>query len=94
MSVLVIGGDKIEPIKSVLYNLGATDIKHWDTRRHGATHKSLPIRVDCVVMLTNFLKHNTMLHFKKEAKKRDIPIVCAKRSESSVYSKYLEVMGK
>ena len=94
MSILVIGGDRIEPIKSVLYDLGATDIKHWDARRQSDNHKSLPMNLDCIVMLTNFLKHNAMLHFKKQAKKRNIPLVCAKRSESSVYSKYIQIMGE
>ncbi len=92
MSILIIGGDRIEPIKAVLYELGATKIKHWDARRQSNDHKNLPMKTDCVVMLTNFLRHNTMIHFKKEAKKRSIPLVCAKRSESSVYSEYTKIM--
>ena len=89
MSVLVLGGDSIVPIKEVLRNLGVVDIKHWDARNKSSINRrSLPKNLDCLVMLTSFLNHNTMRKFKKEAKKRDIPFICAKRNESSVYNEF------
>ena len=89
MSVLVLGGDNIIPIKAVLSSLGAIDIKHWNARNKSSINrKSLPKNLDCLVMLTNFLNHNTMYKFKKEAKKRDIPFICANRNESSVFNEF------
>ena len=82
MSVLVIGGDEITPIKAVLKNLGCESITHWDGRRESINHKDLPQNIGCLVMLTNFLNHNTMRKFRTEAKKKDIPVICAKRSVS------------
>jgi hypothetical protein len=93
MSILVIGGDKIEAISGVLYDLGATNITHWVGRKNSLTHKSIPKDVECLVMLTSFLKHNAMTFFKKEAKKRDIPVVFAKRSVSCVYNEYTKIMN-
>lgn len=89
MSVLVLGGDNIAPIKAVLSNLGVGNIKHWDARNKSSINrKNLPHNLDCLVMLTNFLNHNTMYKFKKEAKKRNIPFVCANRNENSVIEEF------
>ncbi len=94
MSVLVIGGDKISHISNVLKDLGASTINHWDARKKSsAPKKKVPLDTDCIVMLTSFLNHNTMLKYKNEAKKRNIPFVCAKRSVSCVYDEYIKVMG-
>ncbi len=34
MSVLIIGGDKIDTIKGILDELGKFSITHWDTRKN------------------------------------------------------------
>jgi len=78
MSVLVIGGDKITRLQSLLLSLGATKTHHWDSRRNSTSHKQLPQQTDMIIMLTDFLKHNSMDHFKRQAKKSDIPFICVK----------------
>lgn len=94
MEVLVVGADEIRPIKAVLHDLGAASITHWDARNENRVNrKSIPGDTGCVVMLTSFLNHNTMKKIKTEAKKRGIPLVCAKRSVSCVYSEYCKVFG-
>lgn len=93
MSVLIIGGDKISQISSMLQNLGVNKINHWDARKKSsAPKKKIPMDTDCIVMLTSFLNHNTMLKYKSEAKKKEIPFICAKRSVSCVYDEYVKVM--
>ena len=92
MSVLVIGADEITAIKSVLKSLGANEIEHWDARNENRINRRpLPANTDCIVMLTSFLNHNTMKKIKTEAKNRDIPLVCAKRSVSCVYCEYCKI---
>ncbi len=94
MSVLVIGADEITPIKAVLHDLGAQKITHWDARNENRVNKkNIPNDTRCVVMLTSFLNHNTMKKIKTQAKKRKIPLVCAKRSVSCVFSEYCKVFG-
>ena len=94
MSVLVVGADERTPIKAVLSDLGARKIEHWDARSENRVNrKSIPLDVDCVVMLTSFLNHNTMKKIKNETKKRNIPLVCAKRSVSCVFCEYCKVFG-
>lgn len=94
MSVLIIGGDKINSILTMLKTLGVTNIDHWDARKKSsAPKKKIPKKTDCIVMLTSFLNHNVMHKYKNEAKKQKIPFICTKRSTSCVYDEYIKVMG-
>jgi hypothetical protein len=94
MSILIIGGDKISHISEMLTKLGATNINHWDGRKKSsAPKKKVPMDTDCILMLTSFLNHNTMHKYKNEAKKKNIPFICAKRSVSCVYDEYVKIMG-
>ena len=62
MSILIIGGDQISQISSMLTQMGAKTINHWDARKKSsAPKKKVPQDTDCIVMLTSFLNHNTML---------------------------------
>lgn len=94
MSVLIIGGDKIVQISNALKILGVKKIKHWDARKKAsACRKNIPLDINCVVMLTSFLNHNAMKHFKVEAKKRNLPVVCSKQSVNCVYDEYKKIMN-
>ena len=94
MSVLVIGGDQISHINFMLESLGVKKITHWNGRKKSsAPKKKVPSDTDCIVMLTSYLNHNTMFKYKSEAKKKNIPFICTKRSVSCVYSEYIKVMG-
>ena len=85
MSVLVIGGDKINSISSVLQNFSFDKIVHWDARNPSVVRREIPSDTQLIVMLTNFLNHNAMNKFKNEAKRKAIQFICAKRSASSVF---------
>jgi len=94
VSVLVIGADDISQIKEMFLNLGVKNVSHWDARKKSsAPKKVLPQNLDCIVMITSFLNHNTMYKYKTQAKKRNIPFICSKRSTSCVYEEYIKVMG-
>ena len=56
MSILIIGGDQISQISSMLTQMGAKTINHWDARKKSsAPKKKVPQDTDCIVMLTSFL---------------------------------------
>lgn len=94
MSVLLIGGDKVSSIKNLLIDIGASKVIHWNARNKASVcKKSIPSDISCVVMLTSFLNHNAMKYFKSEAKKRSLPLVCAKSSSACVYQEYIKIMG-
>jgi hypothetical protein len=94
VSILIIGGDNVSKISNVLMTLGAKKIKHWDARKKSSTcRKVIPVDTNCVVMLTSFLNHNAMKHFKIEAKKRNLPVVCSKQSVNCIYDEYVKIMN-
>jgi hypothetical protein len=91
MSVLVIGGDQIDAITTSLNEIGVNDITHWTLRKNRDMGRKIPYDTEYIIMLTNFLSHNAMYKFKTEAKKRNIPFVCANRNENSVICKFCEL---
>ena len=55
MSVLIIGGDQITQISSMLESLGAKTINHWDARKKSsAPKKKIPQDTACILMITSF----------------------------------------
>jgi len=93
MSVLLIGGDKVSRITELLKSFGASHVVHWDSRKNSTSHKKIPKNTDVVIMLTDFLKHNSMSYFKKSAKKQNIPLICTRRGSACIedgFNKFLE----
>jgi len=93
--ILIIGGDKIEPIKEFLKEKQGEDVvEHWDGRKVRVTHKIIPTQTNHILLITDYLNHNTMYHFKKEAKRKNIPIICSKRSVNSVAQSYTDYANR
>ncbi len=95
MSILIIGGDKTSTIQGILAKFGIYSITHWDTRKKSsACRKDIPKNTDFVLMLTDFINHNAMYKYKKEAKRKNIPIICSKRSARSVSCELCKFIDK
>ncbi|MDR0746315.1 MAG: DUF2325 domain-containing protein [Helicobacteraceae bacterium] len=84
MSVLVIGGDRVDCVKEVLISRGVDRVMHWDMRKARDCDRKLPECAECVVMMIDYLSHNAMNRFKKEAKKNGVKVICSKRGKASV----------
>jgi hypothetical protein len=96
MSLLILGGDRIDPIVTMLQTLGVNDIIHWTARnqKNGRKkQKKIPSKVDMVLMLTNFLNHNAMLHYRSEAKSKDLPIVYSTRNVECIKSEFIKMVA-
>lgn len=96
MAVLILGGDKINPILNILYELGITSVTHWTGRnlKNGSKKaKQIPNKVDLVLMLTNFLNHNAMLHYKQEAKNKGVCVAYSTRNIDSVKCEVLKLIS-
>ncbi len=96
MSLLILGGDRINPILNILEELGVTDVVHWTARnqKNGRKKaKKIPSKVDMVLMLTNFLNHNAMLHYRAEAKSKDLPIVYSTRNVDCVKNAFIQALA-
>jgi hypothetical protein len=97
MSILILGGDRINSIKELLYDLGVINIIHWTARnqkRGRKKDKPIPIGVNIVIMLTNFLNHNSMKHYRAEAKSKSIPIVYSTRSSKCLREEFIKVISE
>ncbi len=84
MCVLVVGGDQISQIRDELKHFGVMEVLHWNCRKRSEANRPVPQRVDCILMLTSFLKHSTMKKMKSEAKRNGLPAIYAKRSRVDV----------
>jgi len=90
MSIVVIGADYLGAIEKKLYLLGVTNLKHIDGRRVSNQNKiSIPPRTDFVLVLTDYVNHNTAKMVKEIARSRNVPLIFSKRSWGAVEEKLI-----
>lgn len=90
MSIVVIGADYLGAIERNLYLLGVTELTHIDGRKVQNQNKiNIPNKTDFVLVLTDYVNHNTAKMIKAIAKTKDIPLIFSKRSWGSVEEKIL-----
>ncbi|MCX7694886.1 MAG: DUF2325 domain-containing protein [Caloramator sp.] len=68
MSVLIIGGDKIETVVKGLKNKGFEEIKHISGRKNGDkvnSSISKAERYDLIIVLTDYINHCMVTNLKK-----------------------------
>ena len=87
MSVLIVGGDHLGSIPKELKKIGVDDIKHMSGRNRNVIKRTMPMTMDLIIILHDYVNHNLANVTKKQAKEYNIPVVFAKRSWSSIYKK-------
>ena len=88
MSMMIIGADHLGKIKDRVKNLGFSDIIHISGRKKSSFRSfKLPVGIDMVLVLTNYVNHSAMEVVKKKAKEKGIDLIFAKRSWSFIYKK-------
>lgn len=80
MTVLVVGADRLGKIPSKLQEEGAREIIHWSGRQKSCLNRTIPKKVDKIVLFWDFLNHNLMNNIKQQAKAAGIPVIFSKRS--------------
>jgi len=88
MSVLIVGGDNLGNIYDNLLGVGATNITHIRGRKEKGgkeARKLLPKQFDLMILFHNFANHQLARMAKKEARKRDVPIIYSRRSWGSIH---------
>jgi len=90
MSIVVIGADYLGTIEKNLYSLGIKELKHIDGRRVANQNKiSIPKKTDFVLVLTDYVNHNTAKMVKTIAKLQEVPLIFSKRSWGAVEEKII-----
>ncbi len=87
MSILIVGGDHLGSIPKELKKIGLDDIQHVSGRNKNGIKKGIPVTVGLIIVLHDFVNHNLAHVIKKSAKKLNIPVIFARRSWSSIYTK-------
>jgi hypothetical protein len=80
--VIVIGADRLGNIESLLKQRGFAEVKHI-TGRQPKTQKNEQTstsRAELMILFTDFVGHNVMRNFRKQAKEQQIPFIACKRS--------------
>ncbi len=82
LNAVVVGADRLGNIPDTLATLGV-HIAHHISGRHAAHQRKLPglpRGTQLLILLTDFLGHNAMRHFRELARAQAVPIVCCRRS--------------
>ena len=82
LNAVVVGADRLGNIPGTLAALGV-NIAHHISGRHAAHQRKLPglpRGTQLLILLTDFLGHNAMRHFRALARAQSVPIVCCRRS--------------
>lgn len=80
MSILIVGGDRLGNIPNNLKDHGFSEIKHLSGRKIGHMAVDLPCEVDVVLVFTDCVSHGLAVKVKKDAQKRGVKTIFARRS--------------
>lgn len=88
MSLLIIGADSLGNIRDNIKKIGFTDIMHLSGRNKSVFRGfKIPVDIDMILILTDYIHHNAMKKVKKEAKDKSVDVIYARRSWSAIYKK-------
>jgi len=85
MNALLVGADRLGNIPDVLGEFGIRIASHISGRQPGHQRRALvPAGIQVVILFTDFLGHNVMRTFREQARAQGLPVLCSRRSTSSL----------
>lgn len=84
MSVLVVGGDYLGNIPMQLEKAGFTEVLHLSGRKRSHLQNEIPQKVDCVIVLTDFVNHSLATVIKEKCRCTGKKALFAKRAWSHI----------
>ncbi len=85
MNALLVGADRLGNIPDVLGEFGIRIASHISGRQPGHQRRALvPAGIQLVILFTDFLGHNVMRTFRDQARAQGLPVLCCRRSTSSL----------
>lgn len=82
--VLVIGGDRVGAIESMLQEKGFRHVYHVSGRKKSDVKAIIPSDTELILVFINFVSHSLCRNIKKLAKQKQVPIVFCRRSCDAV----------
>jgi len=83
MAILIVGGDRIERLKQAMIDRGLGPVEHWNGRKRGDLHKSLPSGVDLVVVLWHQVSHTLLRNVRDQANRRGVPLLYSRQTSAA-----------
>ena len=80
MSVLIVGGDRVNTYKEYLQTQGLGPVLHWNGRKNSDCHRSIPASTRLVVILVDQINHMLAIKLRRTADNLDLPVVFSRRS--------------
>jgi hypothetical protein len=91
MTALIVGGDYVESLKKAMSDRGMERIDHWNGRKPGDLHKTLPKGTELIVILYDFLSHRMLKKVNADAAGSGIPVIHCRRSVGQLCRKLDEL---
>lgn len=82
MTVLIVGGDKVDSFTKALGHAGYVDYLHWSGRKAGDHHQPIPRDTSLIVLVVDQVNHSMAGKIKDLADARGLPIVYSPRSRA------------
>jgi hypothetical protein len=87
MSVLIVGGDYIEPLRREIAAHGIGKVEHWDGRKPGYLRKEVPADTRLIVVLCDYISHQLRIALKRQASRSRVPLLYCRRSANELRGK-------
>jgi hypothetical protein len=84
MRILIVGGDRVQPIKAFLEDNGVSRVHHWSGRKGSDCHRQIPHGTRLVVIFIDYVNHGLATKIRGAAKQLNLPVVYSRRSNSAV----------
>lgn len=84
-SLLIIDADHLGNIPKKLKDIGYKEVVHLSGRKANRVKWKIPLHIDFILILTDYINHNLSTVIKQRAKEQDITICYAKRSWSFIH---------
>ncbi|WP_201208919.1 hypothetical protein [Rhodocyclus purpureus] len=84
MTVLIVGGDRVEAIRQAVAKIAPEEttlrVEHWPGRKAADARRSLSAGTRLVVFVCRHLSHPLMLKVRKQADELGVPVVYCRRT--------------
>lgn len=91
MNALIVGADRIEPIRQEVVRpgnaLGITRTEHWSGRSVGDTRRQVPRDTRLIVVICDRLNHQLLQGVRRQAGRLGVPVIYVRHSLLEVRDK-------
>jgi hypothetical protein len=80
MAILIVGGNRIDGLEKALAARGLGPLLHWTGLKRGELHKSMPPKVELVIVIWHQISHALLRNVRDEANRRAIPMLYSRNT--------------